>query len=658
MCPGALVSQPPPSTQLTLGALTNNNAFTKQGAGILVLGTASVRNSTSTINDGMVRLAFSTGFGSGGAVNVNAGTLEIANVAMAANDLTLNNGATLLGTGTGASYSRSNFPSIGNAADVTLRTGAAADVLTISSAIRNGDSASVINVSGPGTVVVASGATAATAYAGSWNLDGTSTTVLRLTDGNALGNPGSTGGRPITLTNGTLQLRVSGDTTFSAATTVSGNVTITPERGAAGTSITDTMGTLTVSDGLAGVNTLTLTVTHGTNFNANNTGSLSFGAVTLADHVSFVLNNTNGSATGVTTLGAIDDGGVAKTVSKSGNGALTLSAAATSLVNGTIVNITGGTVNSNNGTALGSLANVTLSTGATLNAGATQTLGALNSAASNTGAVTIGANTLTVGNTNNLASNFAGVISGTNGNLIKGGSGRLTLSGTNTYSGSTAVNNGSLTINGALNAGGGLVTVSATTPNTATLAGIGSVNRSVTIADRGQISPGAGGFSLSNFNINQASTTTTFAPSGTYVWQTNSLPASGTAGTNWDKLTLNALSVTATAGTKFTVKVVSVNAGGTAIANVTGISGVPNTQYTWTIATSASFSGFDITKFALDTSQFNNDSAGEWSLSVNGNNLDLTLSVPEPSSAVLMGASVIGLMRRRRRSALLNPLHS
>src|SRR5439155_372993 len=82
------------------------------------------------------------------------------------------------------------------------------------------------------------------------------------------------------------------------------------------------------------------------------------------------------------------------------------------------VNVTGGTLNPNAGSALGSLANVTVSNGATFSVGASQTVGALNAAG--TGATNLNANTLTIGSTNNLNSTYAGVISGT-GALTKAG---------------------------------------------------------------------------------------------------------------------------------------------------------------------------------------------------------------------------------------------
>jgi len=61
------------------------------------------------------------------------------------------------------------------------------------------------------------------------------------------------------------------------------------------------------------------------------------------------------------------------------------------------------------------------------------------------GNVTLGGSTLTVGG-NNLASTFSGIISGAAGNLIKIGSGTLTLTGANTYTGTTTINAGTVQV--------------------------------------------------------------------------------------------------------------------------------------------------------------------------------------------------------------------
>src|SRR5207237_6394314 len=110
----------------------------------------------------------------------------------------------------------------------------------------------------------------------------------------------------------------------------------------------------------------------------------------------------------------------------------------------TQVNVTAGTLNANNATALGSLAAVDVAAGGTLNlaAGTNPTLGSLSDA----GNVVLNGNTLTVGTSNNLSGSFSGVLSDGSapGNLAKGGTGSLTLAGPSTYTGTTTVLSGTL----------------------------------------------------------------------------------------------------------------------------------------------------------------------------------------------------------------------
>ena len=224
--------------------------------------------------------------------------------------------------------------------------------------------------------------------------------------------------------------------------------------------------------------------------------TLSLGATSLSGNPTFA------PATGVNvTLGALADGGTARTitVAGSGTGAITLGTAASSLITGTVVNVTGGTLNSNNATALGSLAAVNVASGATFRVGASQTIGSLGDNGTvtvNGASVLLNGNTLTVGGSNNLSSTFSGVIgdgSGS-GSLIKAGSGTLQLAGANTYSGATTVNGGILRITGSLGASAISVGGSGAS-GTPSLGGLGTVNGPVTISGTGvagHLAPSAG----------------------------------------------------------------------------------------------------------------------------------------------------------------------
>ncbi len=649
---------------------SRKTAISKSGNSVFLLSGGGGYSGGTTITGGTLRISNASALGTGAVTvgGVGAGTLDLSNVALIATNLTLNNGAMLLGSGgANSSYSNSGSPSIGNGAAVTFATATSSDVLTISTFIETGNASSSITVSGPGTTVISSGSAGAAAYAGSWNLDGSSTTVLRLSNANALGNPNGTGGRPITLTAGTLQLRVTTGSTFTTSTTVAGNVAITPDAGTSGSSSnTHALGNLTVNDGVLGVNTLTLTVNQGTNYSANATGSLIFGPTTLNDNISFALNNTHGSGVGAVTLGALNDTGAAKTISTGGGGALTLGTAASSLVDGTAVNITGGTVNSNVNNALGSLANVTLSTDATFNVGASQTIGALNSAVSNTGNVTLGSNVLTIGNSNNnLSGSFAGVISGTGG-IIKAGSGVQILSGSNTYAGLTDIQNGKVTLKNTGNIAGSIHVSSGTTFDVTdfnggggftiaanqTLSGKGTVSGKVNINTGATISPGDSPGVITADAMD-------FGNTGHYLWEVND--ASDTtglqAGIIFDKIHVTGvLNISADSGNKFNIDITSPNGGTTDIANFD-----KTHNYDWVIATADG----GVTNFHMNQDQFmlndfvSNDTTGVngapdgvWSILLGNSNTDLILhysAAPEPGSMTLLAIGIGGWLGRRPR---------
>jgi outer membrane autotransporter protein len=107
------------------------------------------------------------------------------------------------------------------------------------------------------------------------------------------------------------------------------------------------------------------------------------------------------------------------------------------------------------------------------------------------GNVFLGGKALTVG-LNNLSTVFSGVISdggaggGGGGQLIKTGTGNLTLTNIETYTGATTVNGGTLTVNGSLAASSGV-----TVNSGGTLAGTGTV-ATTTVNSGGTLAPGNG----------------------------------------------------------------------------------------------------------------------------------------------------------------------
>ncbi|TAN53603.1 MAG: tandem-95 repeat protein, partial [Methylococcaceae bacterium] len=240
------------------------------------------------------------------------------------------------------------------------------------------------------------------------------------------------------------------------ANSASGNVTITFKDTLSGT-ITLPAG-LTVRDGItfkmdSDTDNRSLTIT------ANN---LTLGGALTVDVATGDTLTINSNLA--------DNGTATSSLSKTGSGTLTLSGTNT---------YTGATTVSAGGLTTGGAAviadgsAVTVASGATLTLGGNETIDALSGA----GNVVLGSNTLTAnGNTSNT---FSGVISGTNGNFVKAGTGRLTLSGSNTYTGTTTVQGGgTLSIAGSGNLGSGALTVNA---GTLEITGATSLSHNITL---------------------------------------------------------------------------------------------------------------------------------------------------------------------------------
>jgi 1-phosphatidylinositol phosphodiesterase len=187
--------------------------------------------------------------------------------------------------------------------------------------------------------------------------------------------------------------------------------------------------------------------------------------------------------------------------------------------------------------------------------------------------------------------------------LTKTGSGTQVLAGTNSYTGPTVVSNGVLLVNGSL-ASGSAVLVNAG----ASLGGGGAVNGLVTV--NGLMAPGTGVGTLSTG-------AEIWNGGGGYVCEINA-----TNGAGCDLLNIaGALDVEATAGSPFTIRVVSLSASNTPGA-LTGFDSGGN--YLWTIATaSGGITSFNAGKFVLDTAAFGNAYAGQFAITNIGNTLAL-----------------------------------
>ena len=199
------------------------------------------------------------------------------------------------------------------------------------------------------------------------------------------------------------------------------------------------------------------------------------------------------------------------------------------------------------------------------------------------------------------------------GLAVGSGGAVVTTGGSGSVVGPTTVSAGTLTVTDT-----SLATSAVTVNSGGVIQGSGTVG-DLTLQSGGTVAPGA-----SPGQLNAG--TTVWEGGGIYEWQVND--ATGTAGGNpgWDLLnTTGPLNVTATSGSKFTIKVVSLS------GSSAGECGNFNNKqtYSWRIATaSGGVSGFAADKFTLDTTGFANSrgAVGAFSLGQSGNDIYLNFT--------------------------------
>jgi autotransporter-associated beta strand protein len=239
-----------------------------------------------------------------------------------------------------------------------------------------------------------------------------------------------------------------------------------------------------------------------------------------------------------------------------------------------------------------------------------------------------------------------------NGGFIKEGDGTMEIQSTgNNYIGATVVNDGKLVVNGSIASSSG------TTVNSgATLGGSGTVS-ALTVASGGTLSPGNSPGTLT-------ASSATWNGGGTYVWEINDFL--GNQGTNWDFLNVTGgLAISASAGNRFIIDVVSLLASDTSAGPANGFDAFAN--YSFAIATAAGgITGFSSSYFDILTTGFANSmnpegalAFGSWGITQDGNSIMLNYTaataataIPEPATAglLLMGLGVVVAMHRRQRT--------
>lgn len=400
----------------------------------LAIGSASTSNATLTIADG-------------GTVNINStGPISVVLGGAAGSQATLNIGA--------AAASPAAAAGTLNATNVVFATGATGTI-NFNHTSNNYLFAPSIQ-GGAGTVNFLSGTTILpgnNTYTGTTNIAAGATAQF--------GNGGTTGLISGNVTNnGAMAVNLSSITTYAGA--ISGNGTFEK--------LGNNLLTLSGANTYTGTTTISAgTLQIGT---GGTTGSISGNIVNNA-FLTFYRSNSF-------TFGNVISG--TGSVTKTGAGTLTLSAANT-YTGGT--SVAQGTLTLGTSNRLASTGSLFIFGGATFNlAGFSQTVGAFGGP----GTAAIGAGSLTVGN--NLDRTFQGNLTG-NGAFIKQGTGALIMSGNSSaYTGTTTVNDGLLTVNGDLS------NSVATVNSNGTLGGTGTVGQTTV---GGTIAPGN---SIGTLNVN------------------------------------------------------------------------------------------------------------------------------------------------------------
>ncbi|MFM8497300.1 MAG: beta strand repeat-containing protein [Planctomycetia bacterium] len=592
-----------------------------------------------------------------GFTKIGAGTLVLEADNNYSGGTTFTSGAIQVGNGAAAGSLGSGAVANGGVL-VFNRSGS----LTVSSAISGTGS---VTTAGPGTIVLSG----SNSFSGGTVL---SAGVLALGSANALGSTGT-----VSFGGGTLQYSASNTTDYSGRfSTAAGQQYAIDTNGQAvtlGSALISSGGSLTKT----GLGTLTLGGTNsyagGTVVSAGRlvgtTASLQ-GAITNDATVEFAQATSgtySGAMSGVGALVKTGSGGLVLAGPNTYDGTTTISSGTLQVGNGgTAGALAGtGTVTNDGSLAINRSDAVTFSRPITGSGGfqqigsGTTTLAGVNSYA---GTTTIAAGRL-VGSTASLPGaianasqlefaqasdgTFAFGVSGT-GSLTKTGVGNLILSGSSSYSGATSVTAGRLSVNGSL--GTSPIAVLAA----AELGGSGSIAGPVSVAAGGTLSPG-------NSIASLATGTATFAAGATFEYEVDSTNL-GSLGTAADLLVVNG-DLDIASGTLLTFLDLATTPNpfieDTTIFAMINYSGSWNGglfTYNGTALTDGSRFTVGSQLWEIDYNRTSSAGLANFTGDYVGSNFVTVTAVPEPSTLVLIGIGLGGLLLARRRAFRKNSL--